>query len=293
MNKSLKVSGIALLAALLVTPPASAVSINLGGDGGLVGGGSNSDATATVNTNLLNDSGDDATARINLGNGLLGSGSDPTAAEINLFGTGGQSTDANIMLGGGSDGADGNVLLDLFGASPSSGGNTDARIALGTGGVGTGGVGGNDAALNLFGPADGTGAGDGTGKPGDNNSGGIGSGNGGARTVGTVQIAAATSTPVGGKCFAPTAEQRARLVARHDYSQSTVGWGQVGELKVIDVGLCSDAGASITSQANIAELQSYVSAHPEIKAGLDKLGRSPSEVIAGDKTGGTLTLYVM
>jgi hypothetical protein len=248
------------MAALLVTLPVSAASINLGDGGGLLGGGgSTGDANVTVDTNLLNGSGDDADARINLGDGLLGSGSDPTTADV-----------------------------DLFGSGAGSGGNTGTRVALGTGGTGS-----NAAALDLFG--DGAGAGsDGSGIPGDGSSGNGGGGiSGGARTVGTVQIAAATPTPDASKCFAPTAEQQAKLVARHDYTQSVAAWGQVSELKVIDVGLCNSAAASIVAETNIGQLQSYVSSHPEIRAGLDKLGRAPSEVIAGDKSGGTLTLYVM
>lgn len=288
-----KVSGLALMAALLATLPVSAASITIGGDGGLLGG-SSGDATATIDTGLLNGSGNDATARINLGNGVLGSGSDPTTANVDLFGTGNRPTTASVTLGTGSGGGDSSVLLDLFGGGAGAGGDTNARVALGTGTMGAGG--GNDAALALFGPTsgDGTGSsGPGNDGAGVNGKGGGGISGGGARTVGTVQIAAVDGAPVGGNCFAPTAEQQAKLVARHDYSQSTASWGGVGELKVIDVGLCSDAGASITSQGNIAELQSYVSAHPEIKAGLDKLGRSPSEVIAADKSGATLTLYVM
>jgi hypothetical protein len=277
------------MAALLVTLPVSAASINLGDGGGLLGGGgSTGDANVSVDTNLLNGSGDDADARINLGDGLLGSGSDPTTADVDLFGTGNQSTTANVTLGTGDDATNGDVLVDLFGSGAGSGGNTGTRVALGTGGTGS-----NAAALDLFG--DGAGAGsDGSGIPGDGSSGNGGGGiSGGARTVGTVQIAAATPTPDASKCFAPTPEQQAKLVARHDYTQSVAAWGQVSELKVIDVGLCNSAAASIVAETNIGQLQSYVSSHPEIRAGLDKLGRAPSEVIAGDKSGGTLTLYVM
>jgi len=275
LHKSLKVSGIAIAVALLTALPAAAVSINLGG-------GSNSGAT--VDSNLLNDAGTDTSVRINLGNG--GAGSDPTA-NVDLFGTGDQSTTANVTLGNGSDGTNSTVLVDLFGVGAGSGG-TAARVAIGTGGIG--GAGGNDAAIDLFGPG-GAGGDGGNGNGGAGGNGGVG-GNGGARTVGTVQIAAAGKVPAT-NCFAPNAEQQAKLVARHDYSQTTASWGEVGQLKVIDVGLCSAAGASIASQSNIGELQSYIGAHPEIRAGLDKLGRSPAEVIAGDKTDTTLTLYVM
>lgn len=286
MHRSLKVSGAALMVALLATLPASAVSINLGGDGGLLGGGTDGGATATVNTGLLNDSGD-AAARVDLGNGLLGSDSDPTTANVDLFGVGDQPTNANVTLGGGADGTNGDVLLDLFGNGASSGSDSNARIALGTGGAGTGDS-GNAAALDLFGPADGTGAGDGTSA-----SGAGGGASGSARTVGTVQIAAVGNIQGVGNCFTPSAEQQAKLVARHDYAQSTASWGGIGQLKVVDVGLCSSAGASIVRESNIGRLQAYVTAHPEIRSGLDKLGRSPSEVIAGDKNGDTLTLYVM
>jgi hypothetical protein len=269
LRKSLTVSGLALAAALLAAWPAAALDVNVG-TGGLLGGGSNGNATATVDTGLLDSTGNDATARVNLG-GLNGSGSDPTTANVTL---------------GGAGGTNGDVLLDLFGPGGGIGSDSSARVALGTGNLGTGG--GNDAVLNLFGPGD-----TGSGAPGDSGSGG--NGNGGAipgKTVGTVQIAAVGNAP-SSKCFTPNAEQEAKLIARHDYSQATASWGAIGQLKVVDVGLCSSAGSGLAGQHNIAQLQSYISAHPEIRAGLDKLGRSPGEVIAADKTGDTLTLYVM
>src|SRR6185369_1641261 len=57
LHKSLKVSGIALTMALLTALPAAAVDINVGGGNGVLGGGGSNGANATVNTNLLNDSG--------------------------------------------------------------------------------------------------------------------------------------------------------------------------------------------------------------------------------------------
>ncbi len=273
MRKSLTVSSLALAAALLTALPAAALDINVG-SGGVLGGGSNGNANATVNTGLLDNTSDDATARVNLG-GVDGSGSDPTTANVTLGGA------------GGAGGTNGDVLLDLFGPGGGAGSDSNARVAIGTGGLGAGG--GNDAVLNLFGPDD-TG---GNGVSGDDGAGGNGGGiPGNSRTVGTVQIAAAGNGSAG-KCFTPSAEQEAKLIARHDYSQATTSWGAVTQLKVIDVGLCSNAGAGLAGQRNIAQLQSYISAHPEIRAGLDKLGRAPGEVIAGDKSGDTLTLYVM
>lgn len=269
LRKSLTISGLALAAALLAAAPVAAVDINVG-TGGTLGGGSNGSATATVDTGLFNNAGNDTTGRVDLG-GLGGSGSDPTTANVTL---------------GGAGGTNGDVLLDLFGPAGGTSGS-NARVALGTGNLGAGG-GGNDAVMNLFGSDDA-----GAGATGDNGAGGTGNGGGiPGKTVGTVQIAAVGKTPAG-SCFTPNAEQSAKLVARHDYGQVTASWGAIAQLKVVDVGLCRSAGSSLTGQRNIAQLQSYVSAHPEIRSGLDKLGRSPSEVIAADKTGDTLTLYVM
>lgn len=303
MKVHLKVSALAIAAALLATAPASAVSLNLGGNGsgGLLGLGSssgtgstatvnadtnglldNGTGTATVGTNLLggpND--DDATANLNLGsagNGgvidLLGNGSSgtPTTADVNL---------------GGSSGTNGNVLLDLFGDGSS---NPNARVDLGNSAVT--GDGSTDAVLDLFGTSTGSG-GDGTGTgTGTDGNGGVGIGTPGAATTGTIAIASLDGAAKG--CFTPNANQVAKLASRHAYVGSTFSsWAGVSQLKVVDIGLCQGAGTAITSQSNVGRLQAFVSDHAALRDGLGKLGHKPADVIAADRSGNVLTVYVM
>ena len=71
------------------------------------------------------------------------------------------------------------------------------------------------------------------------------------------------------------------------------GWGGASRLRVIDVGLCKSAGAAISSDSNVDRLQSLVAGNAGLKASLSKSGRSPNDVIAVDKNGQTLTVYVM
>ena len=309
MKVHLKVSALAIAAALFATAPAVAATINLGGDGGLLnlgggsggllGGGSSGGSTATVNTDtsgLLNDGSgtttigtsllggpndSDATANINLGNAR-------TLGVLDLTGNGSDSTPttADVNLGGGT-GANGNVLLDLFGDGSS---NPNARVDLGgTGLAGSNGTGNTNAVLDLFGPGTGTGSGGGTGTTG---SGAIGPGTPGARTTGTVAIASLDTANKA--CFTPNANQVAKLANRHAYVDSTLSsWAGASQLKVVDIGLCQGAGTAITSQGNVERLQAFVADHAALRDGLGKLGHKPADVIAADKTGGVLTVYVM
>ncbi|MGN6157216.1 MAG: hypothetical protein ACTHNL_03920 [Devosia sp.] len=304
MKVHLKVSALAIAVALLATAPASALSLNLGGNGsggGLLGlGGSGSGgSTATVNTDT-NGLLDNGSGTVTIGSNLLGGPNDNDAtANLNLGGAGsggvidllgngssGTPTTADVNLGG-TSGTNGNVLLDLFGDGSS---NPNARVDLGNSAV-TGGS-GSDAVLDLFGTGTGSGgSGTGTGTGTDGNS-GVGIGTPGAATTGTVAIASLDGAAKG--CFTPNANQVAKLASRHAYVESTFSsWAGVSQLKVVDIGLCRGAGTAITSQSNVGRLQAFVSDHAALRDGLGKLGHKPADVIAADRSGNVLTVYVM
>lgn len=273
MKTSLKISAIAIVAATLLTAPASALTLNLGGtgSGGVLNfGGSNTDPSVDVLTNgTVNDGSPNGTATTN----ALNSGNGPTTAALDLDGTSGTGD------------ADGNVLLDLFG----TGDGSDATVALGSGN-GTGG-----AALDLFGNGGGGGSGGpGTGGNDDlfgpSGTGGGSSGNG--LSTGGVRVAS-LDNGVGGQCFAPDATQIARLTNRHDYSENMLSsWLTASSVSIINTNLCNGARSSISRDANVARLQAFVSGNAALKSMLAKQGRSPSDVIAVDKKGDTLTVYV-
>lgn len=310
MFNNLKISAIALTAAMFVTG-ASAASINVGGgNGGLVnlgggsGGGSTANATVDLgngggNGGLLNlgGPGNDATvdlnlndpnantATIDLGNTLGNGGTNATVdlgggtngSLVNLFGTGNPTT-ATVNLGG-ADGTNGSALLDLFG---NGGDGVNADVALNTGTL-----------VDLFGNGNGDGGTGATGGSGSGSSGGglSGPGNGGSTIVrGGVTTVRAFST----KCFTPNASQIEKLANRHVYGNATFAtWAGSSNLKIVDVGLCNGAGTAISANANVDRLQSFVASNAVLKASLGKAGHGPGDVIGADKNGQTLTVYVM
>ncbi len=322
MRTGFRISAIAVIAAMLATAPASALTLNLGGDDGLLGGnggllglggaGSTTNATinsgaagtgsggtdAVVNTDLLGGS-NGSTATVDLG----GSGGNRNL--LGLFGSGDDPTTANLNLGDGGGGTNGNVLLDLFG--PAGGvDNPNASVTLGSnGGTGVaglnllgGGTGGNgDVLLDLFGPGggSGTGGGNGTGVSGGGTTGtGLG-GNGrlaGGSDGARLQVASIDKTT--GACFTPDATQAARLASRHNYdAQTFASWRGVANLKIVDIGVCPAAAPGLAARPNIGRLQAYIDTNATLKAGLARAGHSASEVVAVDKSGGTLVVYVM
>jgi hypothetical protein len=327
--KTFKVSAIAILAAMLATAPASAASLNLGGGNGsllnLGGSGSGANATVSVDAGGLLDgsaggsstsalldvnasgpgSGDglllgdtSATAKVDLG------GSTDSGTLLDLFGTGSGPTTASVDVGS-SDGIKANVLLDLFG----NGTDANAKLTIGTGEnvAGLNGTNG-DVLIDLFGNG-GTsggsagngavGGGTGSGTGGIGGSGNFGSGNGGTAGSGTVgahglQVASIDGKATAKACFTPNVTQIAKLTSRHQYGPAAFStWASVSSLKIVDIGLCTSAATTITGDPNIGRLQAFINANSTIRAGLAKQGHSPGDVIAVDKSGNTLVLYVI
>ena len=272
MRTGLKISTIAVAVAILTAAPAYALTVNLGGSGsgGIVNlGGSNTDPTADVLTNGTASGAPNGTAKTN----ALNNGGGPTTADLNLGGTGGTGP------------SNGNVLLDLFGA----GDGNDAAVALGSGNGTDGG-----AALDLFGNGNG-GAGGGSGGTGGNDDlfgPAGGTGNSDTLSAGNIRIASLDST-ANARCFAPDATQIARLTNRHDYDAVPLSsWVDASSVSIVNTGLCDSARMKIARDANVARLQTFVDGNAAIKSMLAKQGRSPTDVIALDKKGGTLVVYV-
>jgi hypothetical protein len=321
--KTLKLSTIALLTAMLAGAPVGAASLNLrGGDASLLSlGGSGTSSVITLDTgNLLSGSTggsgsnstlvdatlggsgssegallEDATASVKVDLG----GSSDSGTLLDLFGDGGDPIVASVNLGA-SDGTTANVLLDLFG----NGSDSSAKLSLDNG-QSVGGLSGTDggAILDLFGNQgpNGGNRGSGTGQEGNGSStGGIGgsetSGNGAVGSGTGLRVASidAHATANAKACFSPDTAQIAKLVSRHQYGPATFSaWASVKSLKIINVGLCTRAAATITGEPNIGHLQAFISGNATIRAGLTKQGHSPSDVIAVDKSGNTLVLYVI
>jgi len=284
LRNNLRISTIAVLAAMLIAGSASAATVTVGGNGGLLGGGGGG-STVDAGVNTGGGSGNDVTLDINDPNGhtvLLDLGNTVsdggTTGTVDLGGTD-QPNSANINLGG-TGGTNGDVLLDLFGT-----GGANGDVALNTGSNGVGGVSTDPVVLDLFGNGD-------DGANGTNGINGT-NGNGSNATINGagVRVVAARANA---KCFAPNAAQIEKLANRHTYGDATVGgWAGASRLRVIDVGLCKNAGATISGNANVDRLQSLVAGNAGLMASLSKSGRSANDVIAVDKNGQTLTVYVM
>jgi hypothetical protein len=294
VKATLRISAIALAVALLTAVPVSAASINIGGNGPLLGvGGSTNDPTATVagsgnggvlggdsllgiggsdtptgnaTTNLLDNNGGPTTADVTLGN-TPATGNTTGNAQIDLFGNG---SDADVTLGSGATGT-ADVAVDLFGngsAGDSTGGvDVGGGLLGGTGGTGgaggVGGSGGSGAPIDIFG----------------NGSGGS-SGN---------RVASINSTA----CLTPNVQQTAKLVGRHQYTAQTVtSWNGITQIRIVDARLCKGVGASLATDPNIARLQTIIAKSPAIRASLAEQGHSTGDVIAVDRSGNALLVYV-
>ena len=320
MKNAFKLSTIALLAAIIAAAPASAVSLNLGGNGPLLDvNGNGTDSEINVGTGdllggtgggsgingLLDINGDDdsTTALLDLNgtgsNGIIdfdGSGDliDLTGNDeiVNLGGNTAPTT-ARIGLGGSNDA----LLLNLFGEDDASAAlNLETAGIGGIGGIG-GGTGDNDVVLDLFG-TDGGGSGNGGagagGNGGEGGNGGMGLGGGNVSGNGLLVASLDDNT----ECFMPSAAQIGNLVNRHAYTPATLsGWTNARNMKVVEVGLCNEAkarvAAGLAADANIGRLQSHLNSIAVIRAGLNQRGHTPSDVIAIDKNGDTLIVYVI
>jgi hypothetical protein len=281
MRLSVGLSALALGIALSATPVLAA-SLHIGGNGiggngggvlgtGLLGGNSqqsgNTSVTVNANTNT---------------NGA--------APGLNLFGGNGDTSTATATLGtGGGNTGSGNVLLDLFGTGHDNGtGQANISLAgLGNGVPGTGGGTDGDVNLDLFGDGSGVtpiGSPEGGGTGGDAG-GGVGVGGGAGTQVASLDARAG--------CFTPNANQLAKLAGRHTYDPAMFSsWTGVTAIKVIRAGLCSAAARDVAAQSNVGELQNYFSGDAALRAKLAQWGHSPSDVIAVDRQGSTLIVYV-
>jgi hypothetical protein len=233
--------------------------VDLGTTGSLIDLGGSGGLLDLGNGELLNLGGD--------GEPLLEFGEDPTVA-LNLLGTnvdiqlGGKNKPlAKVKVGVDDDGLAGTGLL----------GGTNATISVG-GGSGSGGGDGPDTPNNPNNP--------------NNPGGGKGGGAGNSLTASA------------DACLSLTEAQLRELVNRHAYTQATFrSWAGTNSLKIVPVDLCegvvSKVSMTVGGDANIARLQAFVGAQAKVRAGLASQGYSPSDVIAADRDGQVLILYVI
>lgn len=321
-------AGVALATLMLATAPAGAVSLNLGGSGGLVslGGSGDSepagsgidadvdvDVDADLGLDVLDGGGDgDGDAVLGLfgsGKPLIGTGGDnlvtidtedDTKPLVTLFGSpdegllGDQGLEVELL----EEDRDDEVFIRLFGTGE---GETTAGIDLGGDGTGLG----DDAALiELFGSSSSR-AGGGAGGPdagGNGAGGGIGAssdGGGGGDGIlirSTTRVATVGRASARGACFSPDQAQIAHLLGRSSYQPGDVAaWQGAASISVVPVNLCPDAkarlDAALDADANIGNLRMAVASHTALRSELDP-SYTPDDVLAVDRSGEALTVYV-
>ncbi len=218
-----------------------------------------------------------------LGTGLLSGGNSSPSVTVTVGAGGLPGTDGAAAAQAGDNGnANANVLIDLFGNGGDAGNaGLSLGVELGSGDVNAGAsVGGSNVTLDLFG--------DGTD---DSASGAANVPNAVASNL--FGPADAPADPSARPCFTPNARQLAALVGRHSYDATTfAGWSGASTVKVIDAGVCDSAAARIGAQQNIGRLQTYITDDPQLRAQLAQWGHRPGDVIAIDRQGKTLIVYV-
>jgi hypothetical protein len=225
-------------------------------------------------------------------NDLLGvGGSGDQDVALNLLGTdvtgavnleGGDEPVVEVDINTGDDGVAGTGIL------PSTNGN----VTVG---------GGNTATVTVTGPGDGGtggGGGDDPDPPGGNGNGGGGNGgnggNGGGNGSGIGGLAAAGDDA----CLTLSEAQLEELIRRHTYNQATFNsWAPARQMKLVEVELCdaevAEVDAAVDGSANVARLQAFLANQAKIRAGLQSKGYTTSDVIAADRDGGVLVVYVI
>jgi len=87
--------------------------------------------------------------------------------------------------------------------------------------------------------------------------------------------------------------QLAKLAGRHTYDTTTFeGWMGIKAIKVIRAGLCPQAARDVAAQTNIGQLQTFFGSNAALRDQLAKWGHGPGDVIAVDRQGSTLIVYV-
>jgi hypothetical protein len=215
---------------------------------------------------------------INLGGGgpLVEVGHSGSSATVSAGGVrasiGGDIAAGTDVSGGGST-ASANAILDLFGAGDASAKVSGALLGDGTD---------VDLLLNLFGPAAG-GGGSGGGVGG-------GGGNGGGTLVASLGID-------GLSCFTPSDQQIATLLSRHSDGITGASSTGISNVKVIEVELCPAARLKLQqiaeANSSLQMLQTYAARQLPIQMGLARSGHTMRDVIAVDRQGNTLVVYVI
>jgi len=260
---------------------------------GAVGGHSTGGYYATIEHRAAYQTSDEAQLN-NTSSGYRLPGG-PSSTTVTLGGShGGLSvgTSTTVTLGGNGTN-DANALVDLFGDGSGTG---DAQVSLGGTGLGSGSDVGvpSNVTLDLFGNGN-SGGSVGTlpGTTGGYDGSGSGSGAGGGVIGGGGTTVASLDSKIGGSCFTPNASQLAKLAGRHTYDTTTFeGWMGIKAIKVIRAGLCPQAARDVAAQTNIGQLQTFFGSNAALRDQLAKWGHGPGDVIAVDRQGSTLIVYV-
>ncbi|HWA20291.1 MAG TPA: hypothetical protein VG757_14980 [Devosia sp.] len=167
-----------------------------------------------------------------------------------------------------------NLLGDTTSASAgTTGTQTTGNVSLGLGGL----------LKNLFG------SGNGTPLPPDGGGGGGGGGSGGGGVL------TASLGPDPAACFVPDAKQVSKLLHRHTYSSSTVRTAT--SVEIVKVPLCPEAklrlAQAMSASINLQRLHDAIEGRDAVRSWILDAGYAVGDVIAVDRSGKKLVIYVI
>lgn len=285
--------GFCAIAALLLasSAPAGAQSLNLGG---LLGGGGAGASSTTSGTSI----GVPGVAEVSVGSDQSGTdvdgsvlGGGGSALNVDLSGITGNATTASVILPGenGSSGDAVETATNGVGGTASGvtgeGGTLDDLLGSGILGDGLGGLAGAGGA----GGPGGAGAGPAGGF------GGAVRGSGGAG--GAITLASLATRPSLKGCVSAAGRSVLSFAARQDYSSREIArWNSASDVRLVPVAICSSAHATVaravSRSPNIVRLQGAAMADPLISASLGNSRFDARDVLAVQKRGRVLEVYV-
>lgn len=273
MNKGFGLLAVTTVIALMGASPSHALSLKLLNNGNLL------DADNSKSGVSVSVGGSTASAPIkaDVGGKLLGQGNARNTASVGLD------------LGGVVKNTKAGATVDLL--SPARG--TGVALSTSTGALGGNGL-GLDLSVGLPGlglSGSGTGGGNGSGNGGAGGGNG-GGGNGGGGTGGGILIAELGAPDI---CATPSSARINALLRSQSYDYSMLA--QATRVRIVPVEICLSVrdrlNATLANTASVAQLQQFLSTSSSVERSLSRAGYGLANVVAVDRSGSTLIVYVI
>ena len=273
MNKCFGLLAVTTVIALMGASPSHALSLKLLNDGNLLDvDNSKSGVSVSVGGSTAS-----APIKADVGGKLLGQSNARNTASVGLD------------LGGVVKNTKAGATVDLL--SPARG--TGVALSTSTGALGGNGL-GLDLSVGLPGlrlSGSGTGGGNGSGNGGTGGGNG-GGGNGGGGTGGGILIAELGAPDI---CATPSSARINALLRSQSYDYSMLA--QATRVRIVPVEICLSVrdrlNATLANTASVAQLQQFLSTSSSVERSLSRAGYGLANVVAVDRNGSTLIVYVI